>query len=221
MKYRLEKPVHGTIGTEKYQCTIEWRNGTLVADEPESLGGKDLGPDPYTLLLSSLATCKLVTLRMYIDRKGWDVPRIAVSANMYQEIKDNVTHTIIDCDIVFLDPVEEEKKLRLQEIAKNCPVSKILEGDIKVRSFVFRDGETKKIKYANEEVTVVWKPEFCQHSTRCWTQLPTVFKPSQKKWIEPDGASAERIEEQVKRCPSGALEFFYNKTEAGTDQVDS
>lgn len=221
MKYRLEKPVHGTIGTEKYQCTIEWRNGALVADEPESLSGKDLGPDPYTLLLSSLATCKLVTLRMYIDRKGWDVPRIAVSANMYQEIKDNVTHTIIDCDIVFPDPVEEEKKLRLQEIAKNCPVSKILEGDIKVRSFVFRDGETKKIKYANEEVTVVWKPEFCQHSTRCWTQLPTVFKPSQKKWIEPDGASAERVEEQVKRCPSGALEFFYNKTEAGADQVDS
>ena len=192
-----------------------------MADEPESLSGKDLGPDPYTLLLSSLATCKLVTLRMYIDRKGWDVPRIAVNANMYQEIKDNVTHTIIDCDIVFPDPVEEEKKLRLQEIAKNCPVSKILEGDIKVRSFVFRDGETKKIKYANEEVTVVWKPEFCQHSTRCWTQLPTVFKPSQKKWIEPDGASAERVEEQVKRCPSGALEFFYNKTEAGADQVDS
>lgn len=221
MKYRLEKPVHGTIGTVKYQCTIEWRNGTLVADEPESLGGKDLGPDPYTLLLSSLATCKLVTLRMYIDRKGWDVPRIAVSANMYQEIKDNITHTVIDCDIVFPDPVEEEKKLRLQEIAKNCPVSKILEGDIKVRSFVFRDGETKKIKYANEEVMVVWKPEFCQHSTRCWTQLPTVFKPSQKKWIEPDGASAERVEEQVKRCPSGALEFFYNKTEAGTDQADS
>ncbi|HRN49068.1 MAG TPA: (4Fe-4S)-binding protein, partial [Niabella sp.] len=77
------------------------------------------------------------------------------------------------------------------EIAKNCPVSKILEGDLKVRVFTFREGDTKKINYANEEVTVIWKPEFCQHSTRCWTQLPQVFKPSLKKWIEPDGAPAE------------------------------
>jgi putative redox protein len=23
MKYKLEEPVHGRIGTEKYQCTIE------------------------------------------------------------------------------------------------------------------------------------------------------------------------------------------------------
>ncbi|MFT3823982.1 MAG: (4Fe-4S)-binding protein [Chitinophagaceae bacterium] len=214
MKYKLEKPVHGTIGTEKYQCSIEWRNGKFIADEPEIVGGKDTGPDPYTLLLSSLASCQLVTIRMYIDRKGWDIPQLVVNANMYQQTKDEKTTTIIDIDILFPTPVEEEQKTRLVEIAKNCPVSKILEGDIKLRTFVFREGDTKVIRYANDEITVLWKPEFCQHSTRCWTQLPTVFNPSIKKWIDPNGASPERIEEQVKRCPSGALEFVYNnKTE--------
>src|SRR5690242_15770301 len=102
MKYKLEKPVQGTISTEKYQCTIEWRNGKFIADEPASIGGKDMGPDPYTLLLSSLASCKLITLRMYIDRKGWKVDQLAVSVNMYQETKDDLTTTIIDCDILFL-----------------------------------------------------------------------------------------------------------------------
>jgi len=210
MKYKLEKPVLGTIGTDKYQCTIEWRNGKFIADEPESIGGKDIGPDPYTLLLSSLASCKLITLRMYIDRKGWEVDRIAISANMYQETKDELTSTIIDCDILFLSPVNDEQKIRLLEIAKKCPVSKIMQGDLKVRVFAFRDGDAKTIKYANEEITVLWKPEFCQHSTRCWTQLPQVFKPALRKWIDPDGAPAERIEQQVAKCPSGALVFLNN-----------
>lgn len=210
MKYKLEKPVQGTIAKKKYECTIEWRNGKFIADEPPSIGGEDTGPDPYTLLLSSLASCKLVTLRMYIDRKGWEIDRLAINVNLYQETKDELTTTIIDCDILFLTPVSDEQKMRLLEIAKNCPVSKILQGDLKVRMFAFRDGETKTIKYANEEITVLWKPEFCQHSTRCWTQLPQVFKPTIRKWIDPNGATAERIQEQVAKCPSGALVFMYN-----------
>jgi putative redox protein len=210
MKYKMEKPVHGTIGTQKYQCSIEWRNGKFIGDEPESAGGKDEGPDPFTLLLSSLTSCTLITLRMYIDRKGWDIPSITVCSNLYQEIKEGNLRSIIDRDILFTSPVTDEQKLRLQEIAANCPVSKLLESDVKVRTFVFRDGDAKQIKYANDEITVVWKPEFCQHSTRCWTQLPMVFNPQIKKWINPNGAPAERIEKQVKLCPSGALGFHYN-----------
>ena len=147
---------------------------------------------------------------MYIDRKGWEVDRIAISANMYQETKDELTSTTIDCDILFLSPVNDEQKMQLLEIAKKCPVSKIMQGDLKVRVFAFRDGDAKTIKYANEEITVLWKPEFCQHSTRCWTQLPQVFKPALRKWIDPDGAPAERIEQQVAKCPSGALVFLNN-----------
>jgi putative redox protein len=217
MKYKLEKPVNATAGKEHFQCVVEWRNGKFIADEPESAGGRDLGPDPYTLLLSSLASCKLITLRMYIDRKAWDVDRIAIRANMYQETKDEVTTNIFDCDILFLSQVSDEQKMKLLEIAKNCPVSKVLQGDVKVRTFAFRDGDTKTIKYANEEITVLWKPEFCQHSTRCWTQLPLVFKPSLRKWIDPNGASAERIKEQVARCPSGALVFMYNDKKNSPD----
>ena len=69
MKNLLENDVKGHIGPEKYLCTISWRNGTFIMDEPETIAGKDLGPDPYTTLLASLAGCTLSTLRMYIDRK--------------------------------------------------------------------------------------------------------------------------------------------------------
>ena len=90
MKYALEHPVVARIGKEKYTCTVEWRNGKFIVDEPETSGGKDKGPDPYTLMLASLGTCTLATLRMYIDRKEWDIPKIAVAVNLFQEVVDRI-----------------------------------------------------------------------------------------------------------------------------------
>ena len=65
-------------------------------------------------------------------------------------------------------------------------------------------------KYSNGEVTVVWQPKICQHSTNCWKGLIQVFDPREKPWIKMNGATTERIIEQVKKCPSGALSFFMN-----------
>lgn len=69
-------------------------------------------------------------------------------------------------------------------------------------------------KYSNGEVTIVWKPTLCIHSTNCWKGehgLPEVFNPMEKLWIKPEGASTEKIIEQVNKCPSGALSFFMNE----------
>lgn len=68
-------------------------------------------------------------------------------------------------------------------------------------------------KYTNGEVTIVWKPATCIHSRICWsaaTGLPSVFNPSERPWIKMEGGSTEQIVEQVKKCPSGALSFYYN-----------
>ena len=135
MIYRFDDPIQGTIGAVKYQCTIKWRNGQLITDEPVSLGGNDTGPDPYTLLLASLASCTLITLRMYIERKQWLIPEIAVNVNMYQEKVKEETVTTIDQDLIFPEEIAPEQKARLFEIAQYCPISKILEGEIKLRKF--------------------------------------------------------------------------------------
>ena len=74
-------------------------------------------------------------------------------------------------------------------------------------------------KYTNGDVTVVWKPASCIHSTVCWkgvTGLSSVFNPKERPWIKMDGAPTDQIVEQVKKCPSGALSFYYNKDEAAS-----
>lgn len=79
-------------------------------------------------------------------------------------------------------------------------------------------------KYTNGEITIVWKPATCIHSTMCWkgaTGLIDVFNPAEKPWIKPMGATTERIVEQVNKCPSGALSFYYNNDENLPEQIES
>jgi uncharacterized Fe-S cluster protein YjdI len=66
-------------------------------------------------------------------------------------------------------------------------------------------------KYTNEEITVLWKPGLCIHSTNCWKGLLNVFNPSMKPWINMKGSSSDRIIQQVNKCPSGALSYFINE----------
>lgn len=129
----LENNITGTIGTQKYLCTISWRNGKLLMDEPENIGGNDVGPDPYSTLLASLAGCTLSTLRMYIDRKGWDIPEINVSLNMAKNDEDEL-ETIISRNISFSAEIDDEQRERLLLIAEKCPVSKILKNKITINT---------------------------------------------------------------------------------------
>jgi uncharacterized Fe-S cluster protein YjdI len=70
--------------------------------------------------------------------------------------------------------------------------------------------------YSNGEITIVWKPSACIHSTLCWkgeSGLRSVFNPSEKPWIKPEGGTTAEIIPRVNNCPSGALSFYYNQAE--------
>jgi uncharacterized Fe-S cluster protein YjdI len=69
-------------------------------------------------------------------------------------------------------------------------------------------------KYSNNDITVVWKPGICIHSCSCWKGLPEVFQPQNRPWIEMENSSTEKIIEQVRQCPSGALSYFMNDLSA-------
>lgn len=62
-----------------------------------------------------------------------------------------------------------------------------------------------KKEYTKGDTTVVWDSSKCTHSGVCARGLPSVFQPKDRPWIKMDNASEEEIQEQVKKCPSGAL----------------
>ncbi|NJX14656.1 (4Fe-4S)-binding protein [Tamlana crocina] len=64
-------------------------------------------------------------------------------------------------------------------------------------------------KFSNKEVTVTYDPCTCKLSGRCYKELPEVFMDSVIPWVDLEGAPAEAIQEQVNRCPTGALKFHY------------
>lgn len=68
-----------------------------------------------------------------------------------------------------------------------------------------------KKEYDNGEVVVTWQPELCTHSGRCVRGLPAVFDPKKKPWIEIGNASSEELVNQVKKCPSGALGYYFKE----------
>src|SRR5690606_26650692 len=84
-----------------------------------------------------------------------------------------------------------------------------------------QEEQNKSKQYTNGEFTVVWKPEACIHSTICWrrtTGLPEVFNPKERPWINMKAGTAQQIEAQVNKCPSGALSFFYDEPAAPTGE---
>lgn len=61
--------------------------------------------------------------------------------------------------------------------------------------------------YETPEITVTFDPNVCRHSGVCVRGLPAVFDVGRRDWVRPYAAGAEEVAAQVRRCPSGALQY--------------
>ena len=71
-------------------------------------------------------------------------------------------------------------------------------------------------RYSNGEITVIWQPDLCCHSTICYTELPSVFDPSSRPWIRPHNAKSDQIIKIVKACPTDALMYEVDQEKTQT-----
>jgi putative redox protein len=93
-----------------------------TADESKDHGGTNSGPNPYSLLLGALGACTSITLRMYAERKGWELGEVRVDLNLFKEGEADR----IERQISFSAPLSEEQLARLAEVAAKTPVTKTI-----------------------------------------------------------------------------------------------
>ena len=112
----------------KFTHDLKVRKHRMTADEPEDMGGEDMGPSPQELLAASLASCTAITIEMYAKRKGWNVDGLEVACDYTPAERGAVTRF----ELVMRMPahLSDDQVERLQIIAAKCPVHRTLEGEV-------------------------------------------------------------------------------------------
>ena len=158
-RYLPEAPAREAASVAKGHVLVEEKNHRFtqhvnsdshywLADEPQSMGGDNTGPDPYEHLLAALGACTSMTLRMYADRKSLALKSVKVELRHSRDHLQDCAH----CDeeprkielierLVTLDgELDEAARKRLLEIADRCPVHRTLHGELQVNTILAGTG---------------------------------------------------------------------------------
>lgn len=111
---------------ETYKTEMRTRHHVLIADEPVAVGGEDKGPAPGDYLCMSVASCKVITMRMYANRKNWKVDSIKVKVSLVKGAAMETGNNTFFSEINIVGEISEENKIRMMEIANACPINKLL-----------------------------------------------------------------------------------------------
>lgn len=125
-----------------FTTQIQTKTHSFTADEPASIGGDDFGPSPYELLNAGLAACTAMTLKLYAERKKWDLQEVFVyltharkhsaELNIEKETPGYLEH--INKKLKFVGNLDETQIQKLKEIASKCPVHRTLLSDVVIET---------------------------------------------------------------------------------------
>jgi len=125
---------HLNLIEDNFTTSIQTKKHSFIADEPATIGGYDFGPSPYDYLSASLASCTVMTLKMYAEHKKWDLQEVFVyityskknSSNLEEETHKTTRFDHLQKKIKLIGNLDETQRKRLREIASKCPVHKTL-----------------------------------------------------------------------------------------------
>ena len=111
-------------GEGQFQVRAQAGGHTFLIDEPVSVGGRGTGPNPFDMLCAALASCTLMTMKLYAERKGWHLNDLRVRVTHHKEPTDPKDQFV--CELELGNATEKQRE-RLLSIAARCPVHLVLE----------------------------------------------------------------------------------------------
>ena len=104
---------------------------SMAAGVNASLGGDDAGPSPHEYLEAALASCTVITVRMYAERKN--IPLIATHVTV-ETVSESAAESKLSRRLRFEGALSAEQRTRLLEIANKCPIHKLLHSKIAIET---------------------------------------------------------------------------------------
>ncbi|MCX6215221.1 OsmC family protein [Spirosoma sp.] len=120
-----------------YETHLSTSSQVIVADEPSDVGGQDRGMGPGELLAGSLASCTVMTVRMYADRKGW--PLDSAVAHVEYTSDSIAQRSQFTMKLILNGDLTHEQRTRLAEIADRCPIHRTLQNPIDFETILIED----------------------------------------------------------------------------------
>ncbi|WP_452231691.1 bifunctional alpha/beta hydrolase/OsmC family protein [Lacinutrix sp. MEBiC02595] len=129
---------HLNLLEDNFTTTIQTKNHSMIADEPIAAGGDDFGPSPYDFLSAGLAACTVMTLKLYAERKQWDLQEVFVYITYSKKHSDDLRIEVdkptrfdhLQKKLKFIGDLDDKQKQRLKEIASKCPVHRTLQSNV-------------------------------------------------------------------------------------------
>jgi putative redox protein len=130
--------IHAKLGKEAYRVDLTASGHALVSDETPEHGGKDAGPAPFDLVLAGLASCTLITLGMYAERKGWT--DAAIAGEFAHRIEDGKNLVVRH---IHVGGVPDEGLERMRDIVERTPVTLALKDGFAITTSVHAAAEAR------------------------------------------------------------------------------
>jgi uncharacterized OsmC-like protein len=125
----------------EFKQEIKAGSHSFLADIPGSDGGSELGPSPHELMLAALGACTSMTVKMYAQRKEWNVTGVEVTLRE-EKITDpeneSRTKPRIVREVKLSGDLTDEQVESLKAIADKCPIHKLLAGNTQIDTAVAR-----------------------------------------------------------------------------------
>ncbi|MEX0684859.1 MAG: OsmC family protein [Balneolales bacterium] len=137
------------------QADVSIRQFKLVSDEPKSLGGTDMGPNPVELILGAFAACQEIVIAAYASVLGIPLEQVKVTAegevdlrgffNVSDKVRPGFKNITFNTEITTSEE-DPEKLEQIKFFALNrCPVLDILENPVPTEGTITFEPVTSEV----------------------------------------------------------------------------